>query len=115
MDYTHPTDEVKTYKLAPHGHLGPMTHRLNVERLNNAVTTIHNDIQHAVNNHDIHALTVLLSRLTHYKNRLAIVKPPGFLSETVKSARSLVNELHSEVNSVLTNPVSQLVSRITAE
>ncbi|XP_055548885.1 uncharacterized protein LOC129732235 [Wyeomyia smithii] len=147
MDYTQLTDEEITYELALRHmvNLGPMTHRLKVQRLNNAVqddlaknssrsesthimsptvnfevcqlavATIQNEIQHAINNHDIHALTVLLSRLTHYKNRLAIVKPPGLFSEAVKSTRLLVNELHSEVNSVLTNPVSQLVSRITAE
>lgn len=59
---------------------------------------------------NLHDLSVAYSRLVHYKNRLAIVKPPESSIETLNSLRQIVNTLLASVSSVVVSPVNQLVT-----
>lgn len=59
-------------------------------------------------------LSIITSRLTHYKNRLAIVDPPEHLVPALQSLRQIVENLLVNVNSAVTKLVNQQPDRVNS-
>lgn len=70
--------------------------------------TLVNTAQKSKNSHD---LSIVLSRLSHYKDRLARIEAPEHLTLSLHSLRQIVDTLYVNINSAIKNPVDQPVNR----
>lgn len=86
----------------------------NIENCSQGIQQLQSLVALAQKSGNSHDLSIISSRLTHYKNRLAIIAPPEHLVQTLQSLCQIVETLFVNVNSVVNRIVNQPTDRVNS-
>ena len=81
-----------------------MSPTVNLEQCQARLSELQKQLASALSSGNLDQVSQTKSRLFHYRDRLAILHPPGFLTEAHLSLSSAVNKMLREANSAV-NPV----------
>ena len=78
-----------------------MSATANLEACQTSLRELHQQTYATLRNGTMEGLSQLRSRIEHYRNRLAIIKPPGFLVDAHSSLSRQTEMMWSDINSAL--------------